>query len=229
MRNLWSNFRVRAMGRWGPRQEYSLLQIVKLYVTANPIFALFETISRTIPKFMREPFLRVVATHRGYMKFPDFAFITDYIASSNSISLYLGSDELVEGFSPQKGDVVVDIGAHHGIYAIKAAKQGARVIAFEPDPSNFKILNANIAANNLTNVEPINIAISDTNGSLTLFMHRNSGCCTTVKEILRPEEYGRWHNGRHVEVHCKTLESACAGINLTGGLIKIDLKPPSWR
>ena len=119
---------------------------------------------------------------------------------------------------------MVDIGAHHGIYAIKAAIQGATVIAFEPNPDNFKLLSLNVAANKLTNVRPVNVAISDTNSRLTLFLHRNSGCSTTVKEILRSEEYGRWHNGRYVEVPCQTLETACDGLDLTGGLVKIDVE-----
>jgi len=201
-----------------------MLQVLKLYITANPVFALLEALSRIVPGFIREPLLRVAATRRGYMRFPDFVVLTDYIASSNSLSIYLGSDELIDGFSPKRGDVVIDIGAHHGIYAIKAAKQGARVMAFEPNPSNFELLSLNIAANCLTNVEAVNIAISDTNGAITLFMHRNSSCSTTVKEILRPEEYGRLHHGRTVEVSCRTLESACAGIDLSGGLIKIDVE-----
>lgn len=224
MANLGSNFRIRLMGRWGMSQKYSWLQILRLYVAANPLFALVEAISRVVPRFIREPFLRAVATHRGYMRFPNFVVLTDCASASNVLSIYLGSDEWIDGFSPQEGDVVLDIGAHHGGYAIKAAKQGATVIAFEPEPSNFELLSSNIAANHLTNVKPVNIAISDRNGTVTLFLHRNSGCCTTVKEILRPEEYGRWHNGRYVEVPCKTLDSACAGIDLSRGLIKIDVE-----
>jgi FkbM family methyltransferase len=212
------------MGRWGMSQKYSLLQVTMLYVAANPFFALLEAISRAVPKVMREPFLRIVATHSGHMRFPDFVILTDFYSASNSIGIYLGSDELIDGFSPQKGDVVVDIGAHHGSYAIKAARHGARVIALEPDPSNFKILSLNIAANHLLNFEPINTAISDRDGTITLFLHRVSGCSTTVKEGLKPEEFGRWHHGRHVEVPCKTLDSVCAGIDLAGGLIKIDVE-----
>ena len=201
-----------------------MLQVLRLYLTANAGFALLEVLVRIVPTFLREPLLRRLATRRGRMKFPEFTALTDYIASSNSLSIYLGSDELVEGFSPRQGDIVVDVGAHHGIYAIKAARQGARVIAFEPNPDSFELLSSNITANDLSNVEPFNIAISDTNSNLTLYMHRNSGCSTTVKEILKPEEYGRWHNGHRVEVPCRTLATACAGIDLTGGLLKIDVE-----
>ena len=51
---------------------------------------------------------------------------------------------------------VVDVGAHHGEYAIllgKAAqKKGGRVIAVEPNPLSFEVLEKNVRKNNLENV-----------------------------------------------------------------------------
>lgn len=46
-------------------------------------------------------------------------------------------------------DVVVDIGAHHGTFAIQAAERGARVYAVEPSPENAAILRHNIERNDL--------------------------------------------------------------------------------
>ena len=41
---------------------------------------------------------------------------------------------------------VVDVLAHHGMYSLKAALRGARiVIAIEPDPANFKLLSGNVS------------------------------------------------------------------------------------
>ena len=67
--------------------------------------------------------------------------------------------DLIERFSPKEGDVVVDVGAHIGLYTIISSKRvgpNGKVIAIEADPDNFDMLNHNINLNNLTNVIPFN-------------------------------------------------------------------------
>jgi FkbM family methyltransferase len=46
-------------------------------------------------------------------------------------------------------DVFYDVGANVGSYTVLAASRGARVFAFEPESSNFAVLNRNIALNGL--------------------------------------------------------------------------------
>jgi FkbM family methyltransferase len=55
---------------------------------------------------------------------------------------YLGET----GYSPREGDVVVDIGAGYGEFALWCADAGARVVAFEPDPLAFACLERNVAS-----------------------------------------------------------------------------------
>jgi FkbM family methyltransferase len=67
--------------------------------------------------------------------------------------------DLIERFSPKEGDVVVDIGAHIGLYTIIASKRvgpNGKVIAIEAHPGNFQMLNHNIKLNGLNNVIPFN-------------------------------------------------------------------------
>jgi FkbM family methyltransferase len=56
---------------------------------------------------------------------------------------------LMEQMRP--GDVVVDVGANIGLYAIALAKRGAEVIAFEPDPVNFTALQKHVSLNRVKN------------------------------------------------------------------------------
>ncbi len=60
----------------------------------------------------------------------------------------------------QKGDVVLDVGAHIGLFSLYAYGKGAaQVLAYEPNPVNFDALKANISLNNATNVRAFKIAV----------------------------------------------------------------------
>ena len=63
-------------------------------------------------------------------------------------------------FDVKKGDTVVDIGAHIGLFALYAQSKGAaRIFAFEPNPANFDALMQNISLNNVKNIRPLMVAI----------------------------------------------------------------------
>jgi FkbM family methyltransferase len=44
------------------------------------------------------------------------------------------------GFVPRQGDVVVDVGANVGVFAVRSAMRGATVRAYEPHPGTFGYL-----------------------------------------------------------------------------------------
>ena len=64
-------------------------------------------------------------------------------------------------YSAKAGDVVFDIGANVGVFAIYLAHKnsGCRIIAIEPYPENFDCLKYNIEQNRITNVEPRLLAL----------------------------------------------------------------------
>lgn len=69
-----------------------------------------------------------------------------------------------------KGDVVLDFGAHIGVFAVVAGFQGANVWAFEPNQGNFALLQENVTLNGLEkHVFPFNEAVSDTSGMLPFY------------------------------------------------------------
>lgn len=71
---------------------------------------------------------------------------------------------------------VIDIGANTGLFALLAARANprCRVLAFEPVPFIFDMLQKNIALNGLTNVETIPAAASDRTGETTFFVSYTS-------------------------------------------------------
>lgn len=73
----------------------------------------------------------------------------------------------------KKGDIVIDIGAHVGYYTLIAARRvgpTGKVYAFEPDPTNYAILQKNIKLNGYHNIIPVRKAIADRTAQMSLFL-----------------------------------------------------------
>jgi FkbM family methyltransferase len=85
----------------------------------------------------------------------------------------LSSTETWDYFNPREGDVVVDIGAHVGKYALVAAKRvgtAGKVVAIEAHPENFRALADNTRINDFRNVFSSNTAAFNEDGKrLRLF------------------------------------------------------------
>jgi len=70
------------------------------------------------------------------------------------------------------GDTFLDVGAHIGFFTLIAAGMvgpSGRVVAFEPDPTNFRFLQRNIELNRLRHVVLINAAAGENEGAATLY------------------------------------------------------------
>ena len=75
-----------------------------------------------------------------------------------------------DGYAIQNGDVVVDIGAHIGSFALLAHAREARVIACEPSPENYRVLSQNIMHNNAHNITALQICVAGKDGVRELFL-----------------------------------------------------------
>lgn len=87
-------------------------------------------------------------------------------------------DSIVE---PKLGDIVFDIGAYVGDTALwfsKAVGPQGKVYAFEPEPSNFAKLKANLERNKVTNVIPLQLALSENEGEMRVSSGAGSSVIT---------------------------------------------------
>lgn len=87
---------------------------------------------------------------------------------------------------PDGGDVVVDAGAHYGVYTLLASRLvGNRgiVLAFEPHPHNYKRLLTNLRVNKIKNVKTFNLALGDFDGQTKLYLFSDSGGHSTTPEL----------------------------------------------
>jgi FkbM family methyltransferase len=75
-----------------------------------------------------------------------------------------------KGFEIKKGDIVLDIGAHIGIFSIYAGKKKAKVYSFEPTKENYDKLSSNMEKNKLNNVLLSNVAVSNKKGGSPFYI-----------------------------------------------------------
>jgi len=73
------------------------------------------------------------------------------------------------------GKVAVDVGASLGSFSLNAARQGAKVLAFEPAPSSFHLLSQNTKLNRLeSRIKPFELGVAGRAGKRTFFLTRFS-------------------------------------------------------
>jgi FkbM family methyltransferase len=123
----------------------------------------------------------------------------------------------------REGDVVIDVGAHVGVWAIYHAMKFpfATVYAIEPDPTAYAYLVENITLNQVPNVVPINRAVAGRPGPTTLYTDPLSGRWATTARALAidHEVLGV------VEAEAITIERLCRDYDI--GHVRI-LKVEAW-
>jgi FkbM family methyltransferase len=110
----------------------------------------------------------------------------------------------VPEYLPKKNDVIIDVGAHIGAFAVQAATRISRstIYAIEPSDESYELLKKNIVLNKCENVFPFKIGLNDKPGRVRLFHdveHGNWGH-SIVKQFS--DEYE--------EINCDTLANFLA-------------------
>jgi len=111
-----------------------------------------------------------------------------FFCGDNIFPVWVGSNfheqKLRKYFNISEG-TFIDIGANIGKFSIIMGKKlddKGKVLAIEPHPKNFKILQKNIELNNLKNVTTLNLACSNKKGNLQLFLDEDgTGGHSTIK------------------------------------------------
>jgi FkbM family methyltransferase len=112
-----------------------------------------------------------------------FSFYSDDEFVGRSLELYgeYSPDEIsIFNMVLRPGDVAVEVGSNIGALTVPMARLCKRVYAFEAQPENFELLKKNLRENDIDNVSPFQIAISDVSGathvsSLEFLGHHNFG------------------------------------------------------
>ena len=70
------------------------------------------------------------------------------------------------------GDTFIDVGANIGVISVMASKKvgkSGKVIAFEPEPDCFRLLQRNIGLHSCANVHALPVAVSNESGNISFF------------------------------------------------------------
>jgi len=82
-----------------------------------------------------------------------------------------GCDEYgLDAFPPGTLGTVVDVGAHIGLFTVRAARLAHRVIAIEPVGENFQLLERNVASARVQNVHCRRLCLSDADGTAEIII-----------------------------------------------------------
>jgi FkbM family methyltransferase len=168
--------------------------------------------------------------------FKDFDFIEHQLSHNLKIKLfknsilakciYIGFEQDEISFLNRflrSGDVFFDIGSNIGLFSLHASVivgESGKIIAFEPTPDSFKKLVENIELNNIKNILPVNIGLSDKKGFLELNISGNGYDAWNSFANLNDNYY---IEKRAVEV--LTLDDFIAQNNISKiNLIKLDVE-----
>lgn len=120
----------------------------------------------------------------------------------------------------ESGDLL-DVGSNIGYYTslfTQIASTDAKIVAFEPTPSTFSVLEKNVGT--LSKVATEQIALSDRSGTVMFFDygHRHGVFNSTQAQPLAFLK----DKGEQIEVQTNTLDSWCQKTNTKPSLIKLD-------
>jgi FkbM family methyltransferase len=117
-------------------------------------------------------------------------------------------------------DNVFDIGANFGWYAIHVASKypESKVFSFEPVPSTYNYLRRNIQLNEVNNIVPFNIGLSDAEGSFDFYIDPALSVNASMVNVAESK------NAEVVKCKVRSLDDIVAEQNLRVDFIKCDVE-----
>jgi FkbM family methyltransferase len=130
-------------------------------------------------------------------------------------SPFFNEDEVMDVLAARirAEDVVFDIGAYHGVWAMLLARHAREVVAFEPNPGSFGVLKEMIAVNHAHHVSASPVAIGRETSTADFW---GTGSGASLRE-------GQ-HRSSRSSVKVETLDRFVEGRSSLPDVIKIDVE-----
>jgi len=126
--------------------------------------------------------------------------------------------QFFSNINPNEPCTIIDVGAQAGLYSLYAKYlPQSTFYSFEPFKLAYTLLEDNIKLNNLGNIIPHNIALSDKKENKLLHVSKvNPGLNTLGNNVLR------FSDGHEVLIECDTIDNLFAKRDIPVDYIKID-------
>ena len=134
-----------------------------------------------------------------------FNFKIETLADLNAL-IEVFYDEEYNWFPVDQPSVIIDLGAHIGDTAVYYHTHfpNAKIIAVEPMPENYQLLDMNIFENNLTDVFTYQLAISNKTNDIVLHTDQENNWHSTASVV--PGNWTGTQNTIPITVATKTLD-----------------------
>ena len=112
-------------------------------------------------------------------------------------TVWLTKDYSIPGFEIKDNDVIVDIGAHIGLFSLFASQfcKNGKIFCFEPMKENHEMLLDNIDLNKIKNIVPLNLAVSKEKEYVKIYLNSDESAHSVFP-----------HGNIFVEVKSTTIE-----------------------
>lgn len=167
----------------------------------------------------------VPSKHRPY-KFSGGRIYIDITESPMMLARVIGRYEVQKHKALdtylKPGGTFVDVGVNKGDFSLRAARivgDAGKVMAFEPAPDNCEWIRRSIGLNDYGNIRLHEMALSDADGSATLFISNTSGWHSLAEERKAAAR-------GEIEVQTRKLDTVMAENGLAGpvDVMKIDVE-----
>jgi len=139
---------------------------IQLIIKARKIFSNWQTLIGVYFKTIKEE--NVILETKNNIKIKIRTNSTDIMQLG---TVWLTEDYEVPGFSINKEDILIDIGAHIGLFSLFASQycKNGKIFSYEPIEENCNILKENIELNKIKNIISFNSAVSNQTNKLKIF------------------------------------------------------------
>ena len=185
---------------------------IQLIFKARKIFTNWQTLINIYFKTIKKE--NVILETRNNIKIKIRTNSTDIMQLG---TVWLVEDYEVSGFNINNEDIVIDIGAHIGLFSLFVSQycKNGKIFSYEPIEENYNILKENTELNKIKNIIPFNSAVSNQSNKLKIFIDSDDSAhsifesdkkfievnSTTIKSIFDENEIK----------NCNLLKLDCEG------------------
>ena len=143
---------------------------LQIFLDSRKVFKNWYSYPKVYFKLLKDEY--VIFETKNNLKIKIRVNSTDLMALTN---VWMINEYEIEKFKIKKDDIMIDVGAHIGLFSLLASKScfAGKIFSYEPINENFEMLIQNIKSNKLKNIFPFNLAVSKNTSNVKLFLDKD--------------------------------------------------------